>query len=190
MANVCASPSARPPRLLHNGRVEDPIGDALRSVGCTAAFHACLGCSTQGVPRSTGMNASACTDTFAFSRVALGLVTVRTDGDRLLVCTNSGRTDLKEAYATSRLACIRRAGESAGAASHLLCEALVASELREPTLREHRLAPLLGNVARRPEFHCVLGAQQVCALPGRDQCDRSHTSARVRWAPHSIASFG
>jgi hypothetical protein len=26
-------------------------------------------------------------------------VMVRTDGERLLVCTNSGRTDLKEAYA-------------------------------------------------------------------------------------------
>lgn len=36
---------------------------------------------------------------FAFSRAAFGLVTVRTDGTRLLVCTNSGRTDLKEAYA-------------------------------------------------------------------------------------------
>jgi beta-lactamase superfamily II metal-dependent hydrolase len=36
---------------------------------------------------------------FAFSRAAFGLVTVRTDGERLLVCTNSGRTDLKEAYA-------------------------------------------------------------------------------------------
>ena len=36
---------------------------------------------------------------FAFSRAAYGLVTVRTDGERLLVCTNSGRTDLKEAYA-------------------------------------------------------------------------------------------
>ena len=36
---------------------------------------------------------------FAFSRAAFGLVTVRTDGNRLLVCTNSGRTDLKEAYA-------------------------------------------------------------------------------------------
>jgi len=36
---------------------------------------------------------------FAFSRAAFGLVTVRTDGDRLLVCTNSGRTELKEAYA-------------------------------------------------------------------------------------------
>lgn len=36
---------------------------------------------------------------FAFSRAAFGLVTVRTDGQRLLVCTNSGRTDLKEAYA-------------------------------------------------------------------------------------------
>lgn len=36
---------------------------------------------------------------FAFSRVAFGLVRVRTDGRRLLVYTNSGRTDLKEAYA-------------------------------------------------------------------------------------------
>jgi hypothetical protein len=36
---------------------------------------------------------------FAFSRAAFGLVIVRTDGERLLVCTNSGRTDLKEAYA-------------------------------------------------------------------------------------------
>ena len=36
---------------------------------------------------------------FAFSRAAFGLVTVRTDGERLLVCTNSGRTELKEAYA-------------------------------------------------------------------------------------------
>ena len=36
---------------------------------------------------------------FAFSRAAFGLVTMRTDGKRLLVCTNSGRTDLKEAYA-------------------------------------------------------------------------------------------
>jgi beta-lactamase superfamily II metal-dependent hydrolase len=36
---------------------------------------------------------------FAFSRAAFGLVMVRTDGERLLVCTNSGRTDLKEAYA-------------------------------------------------------------------------------------------
>jgi beta-lactamase superfamily II metal-dependent hydrolase len=35
---------------------------------------------------------------FAFSRAAFGLVMVRTDGERLLVCTNSGRTDLKEAY--------------------------------------------------------------------------------------------
>ena len=36
---------------------------------------------------------------FAFSRAAFGLVSVRTDGERLLVSTNSGRTDLKEAYA-------------------------------------------------------------------------------------------
>ena len=36
---------------------------------------------------------------FAFSRSAFGLVRVRTDGERLLVSTNSGQTDLKEAYA-------------------------------------------------------------------------------------------
>ncbi len=36
---------------------------------------------------------------FAFSRAAFGLVSSRTDGSRLLVYTNSGRTDLKEAYA-------------------------------------------------------------------------------------------
>ena len=36
---------------------------------------------------------------FAFSRTAYGLVMVRTDGDRLLVYTNSGQADLKEAYA-------------------------------------------------------------------------------------------
>jgi beta-lactamase superfamily II metal-dependent hydrolase len=36
---------------------------------------------------------------FAFSRTAIGIVLVRTDGHRLLVFTNSGRTDLREAYA-------------------------------------------------------------------------------------------
>jgi beta-lactamase superfamily II metal-dependent hydrolase len=36
---------------------------------------------------------------FAFSRTAFGLVMVRTDGERLLVYTNSGQADLKEAYA-------------------------------------------------------------------------------------------
>lgn len=36
---------------------------------------------------------------FAFSRAAFGLVMVRTDGDRLLVYTNSARTDFKEVYA-------------------------------------------------------------------------------------------
>jgi beta-lactamase superfamily II metal-dependent hydrolase len=36
---------------------------------------------------------------FAFSRAAYGLVQVRTDGTRLLVCTNSGQVQLKEAYA-------------------------------------------------------------------------------------------
>ncbi len=36
---------------------------------------------------------------FAFKRSAFGLVMVRTDGTRLLVYTNSGQTNLKEAYA-------------------------------------------------------------------------------------------
>jgi beta-lactamase superfamily II metal-dependent hydrolase len=36
---------------------------------------------------------------FAFSRKAFGLVQVRTDGKRLLVCTDSARLELKEAYA-------------------------------------------------------------------------------------------
>jgi hypothetical protein len=36
---------------------------------------------------------------FAFSRTAFGIVKVRTDGNRLLVYTNSGQDDLKEAYA-------------------------------------------------------------------------------------------
>jgi len=38
-------------------------------------------------------------DFFAFSRTAYGMVRVRTDGERLLVYTNSGQSDLKEAYA-------------------------------------------------------------------------------------------
>lgn len=38
---------------------------------------------------------------FAFSRAAFGIVRVRTDGERLLVFTNSGQADLKEAYAFS-----------------------------------------------------------------------------------------
>lgn len=36
---------------------------------------------------------------FAFSRAAFGIVMVRTDGERLLVYTNSGQSELKEAYA-------------------------------------------------------------------------------------------
>jgi beta-lactamase superfamily II metal-dependent hydrolase len=38
-------------------------------------------------------------DFFAFSRAAYGLVKTRTDGNRLLVYTDSGKSDLKEAYA-------------------------------------------------------------------------------------------
>ena len=36
---------------------------------------------------------------FAFSRAAFGIVKVRTDGKRLMIYTNSGQADLKEAYA-------------------------------------------------------------------------------------------
>lgn len=36
---------------------------------------------------------------FAFQRTAFGLVKVRTDGNRLLVCTDSGNVKMKEAYA-------------------------------------------------------------------------------------------
>lgn len=36
---------------------------------------------------------------YAFERTAFGLVRVRTDGERMLVFTNSGQADLKEAYA-------------------------------------------------------------------------------------------
>ena len=36
---------------------------------------------------------------FAFRRTAFGIVKIRTDGERLLVYTNSGQADLKEAYA-------------------------------------------------------------------------------------------
>jgi hypothetical protein len=36
---------------------------------------------------------------FAFSRAAYGIVKMRTDGERLLIYTNSGQADLKEAYA-------------------------------------------------------------------------------------------
>ena len=36
---------------------------------------------------------------FAFSRRAFGIVRVRTDGHRLFVFTDSGQTDMKEAYA-------------------------------------------------------------------------------------------
>jgi len=45
------------------------------------------------------LNAKAKKRFFAFSRTAFGLVMVRTDGERLLVYTNSGQATLKEAYA-------------------------------------------------------------------------------------------
>ncbi len=48
------------------------------------------------LPASGSANAR---EFFAFSRAAFGLVRVRTDGERLIVYTNSGQNDLKEAYA-------------------------------------------------------------------------------------------
>ncbi|MCE5250183.1 competence protein, partial [bacterium] len=38
---------------------------------------------------------------FAFSRTAYGIVKTRTDGHRLLVYTDSGKVDMKEAYCYS-----------------------------------------------------------------------------------------
>ncbi|HLF27070.1 MAG TPA: MBL fold metallo-hydrolase [Anaerolineae bacterium] len=45
------------------------------------------------------LNEKAKRQFFAFSRAAFGIVKIRTDGKRLLVYTNSGQADLKEAYA-------------------------------------------------------------------------------------------
>jgi hypothetical protein len=45
------------------------------------------------------LNAKAKKRFFAFSRAAFGIVMVRTDGEHLLVYTNSGQDTLKEAYA-------------------------------------------------------------------------------------------
>ena len=44
-------------------------------------------------------NEKALAEFFAFRRAVFGIVKVRTDGDRLLVWTNSGQVALKEAYA-------------------------------------------------------------------------------------------
>jgi hypothetical protein len=40
-----------------------------------------------------------CQPFFAFSRAAYGLVRFRTDGQRLLICTDSGKVRTKETYA-------------------------------------------------------------------------------------------
>ena len=48
---------------------------------------------------ATLVNDSAKKQFFSFSRSAYGIVHVRTDGERLLVFTHSGKRDLKEAYA-------------------------------------------------------------------------------------------
>ena len=48
---------------------------------------------------AAALNSKARKRFFAFSRKAFGLVMVRTDGERLLVYTNSGQEQLKEAYA-------------------------------------------------------------------------------------------
>ncbi len=39
---------------------------------------------------------------YGFQRTAYGMVKIRTDGERLLVSTNSGKDDMKEAYAYQR----------------------------------------------------------------------------------------
>lgn len=48
---------------------------------------------------AVALNAKAKKRFFAFSRAAFGIVMVRTDGEHLLVYTNSGQDTLKEAYA-------------------------------------------------------------------------------------------
>lgn len=48
---------------------------------------------------SVALNTKAKSRFFAFSRTAFGIVMVRTDGQRLLVYTNSGQAAMKEAYA-------------------------------------------------------------------------------------------
>ena len=50
----------------------------------------------EGPARTTGKDPH---DIFAFSRRAFGIVKVRTNGDRMLVYTYSGKNDMKEAYA-------------------------------------------------------------------------------------------
>ncbi|HEV2764897.1 MAG TPA: MBL fold metallo-hydrolase, partial [Pyrinomonadaceae bacterium] len=45
------------------------------------------------------LNEKARKQFIAFSRAAFGIVKIRTDGQRMLVYTNSGQSDLKEAYA-------------------------------------------------------------------------------------------
>jgi hypothetical protein len=47
---------------------------------------------TKGIPLAKSR------EIYAFSRTAYGSVHVRTDGKKLLVFTNSGQRDLKEAY--------------------------------------------------------------------------------------------
>jgi hypothetical protein len=39
---------------------------------------------------------------YGFQRTAYGMVKIRSDGERLLVSTNSGKDDMKEAYAYQR----------------------------------------------------------------------------------------
>lgn len=52
------------------------------------------------LPPEAGFERAPSTDRFfAFERTAYGLVTVRCDGKRLLIMTNSGKDDLKETYA-------------------------------------------------------------------------------------------
>jgi hypothetical protein len=59
------------------------------------AFFQMMGWSVRDVAPGTAAGASF----FAFKRTAYGLVRVRTDGRRMLVFTDSGERDIKEAYA-------------------------------------------------------------------------------------------
>ena len=59
------------------------------------AFFQMVGWSVRDVPPGAARGSSF----FAFKRTAYGLVRVRTDGHRMLVFTDSGERDIKEAYA-------------------------------------------------------------------------------------------
>lgn len=78
------------------GRETDPVVFVTELV----AFFEAVGWVRNAPPAGDKRKWSKRTDPFfAFNRTAFGIVKVRTDGDRLLVYTNSGQDKLKEAYA-------------------------------------------------------------------------------------------